>query len=220
MDGELITFWRVIQNHLDEFLRYYRWAVVSRELFDLANKTNPETLTDIQRAVRYFYLQKNGFGGKTHGRTFGYGATSGPRLNLTTLEDSLLEVHWRLTRVTIEHLDACDCIRRYDRPETLFYLDPPYWKTAGYAAPFSDQDYPRLRQCLDGIAGRFILSLNDTREVRQIFKGFQIRTVQTTYSSGNGKCRAMARSQIRAEVLIHNLGLKRPTRLKTASRRH
>jgi len=204
-DGELITFWRVIQNHLEEFLRYYRFALVSRQLFDLANKMNPETLTDVQRAVRYFYLQKMGFGGKTVDRTFGTGATSGPRLNLTTLEETLLEVHWRLERVTIEHLDACECVRRYDREDTLFYMDPPYWHTAGYAPAFGDADYSRLRECLDKISGRFILSLNDTPEVRSIFKGFKIKRVLTTYSAGNGRCPGSDRTRKRAEVLIHNL---------------
>ena len=29
-DGELVTFWRVVQNHLEEFLRYYKWALISR----------------------------------------------------------------------------------------------------------------------------------------------------------------------------------------------
>lgn len=205
MDGELVTFWRVIQNHLEEFLRYYRFAIVSRELFDLANKMPPETLTDVQRAVRYFYLQKMGFGGKTFKRTFGTGTSSAPRLNLTTLEEVLLEVNWRLKKVTIEHLDACKCIEVYDRPETLFYLDPPYWKTAGYAVPFGDDDYPRLRHYLDQVKGRFILSLNDTPAVRKIFKGFQIKKVVTTYSSGNGRCAAIDRSKNQREVIIHNL---------------
>lgn len=208
MDGELITFWRVIQNHLEEFLRYYRFAVISRKLFELENKKNPKTLTDIQRAVRYFYLQKTGFGGKTVGRTFGTGATGAPRLNLTTLEETLLEVHWRLAKVTVEHLDAVECIRRYDRPETLFYLDPPYWHTAGYAVPFGDKDYLRLRERLDGLTGRFILSLNDTPEVRKIFKGFRILKVNTTYSSGNGRFAESARSEARSEVIIHNLASK------------
>ena len=205
MDGELVTFWRVIQNHLEEFLRYYRFAIVSRKLFELENKKNPETLTDIQRAVRYFYLQKTGFGGKTVGRTFGTGTTSAPRLNLTTLEETLLEVHWRLERVTVEHLDAVECIGRYDRPETLFYMDPPYWKTAGYAVAWNDPDYDRLRTALDTLKGRFILSLNDTPEVRSIFKGFQIRKINTTYSSGNGRFNQGKRAQPKPEVLINNL---------------
>lgn len=205
MDGELITFWRIIQNHLEEFLRYYRFAIVSRKLFELANMMDPRTLTDIQRAARYFYLQKSGFGGKTFKRTFGTGATSGPRLNLTTLEETLLEVHWRLARVTVENLDAIECIKIYDRPETLFYLDPPYWHTAGYAVPFDDKDYPRLRSTLNSVAGRFILSLNDTQEVRSIFKGFRIQKVITTYSSGNGRCKNVDRTKSRSEVIIHNL---------------
>lgn len=207
LDGELIRFFRVIQNHLEEFLRYYRFAVVSRKVFEWENKKVPETLTDVQRAVRYFYLQRTAFGGKTVGRTFGTGAVSGPRLNLTTLEELLLEVHWRLARVTIESLDGCECIRRYDRPGTLFYLDPPYWKTAGYAVPFVEKDYYRLRECLDAVSGRFLLSLNDTRAVRSIFKGFTIRQVKTSYSAANG--RNSDRSATKTEVLIHNFDRRR-----------
>ena len=61
-DMDLVTFWRVIQNHLEEFLRFYKYGVVSREIFHLFNKAVPETLTDIQRAVRFYYLQRLSFG--------------------------------------------------------------------------------------------------------------------------------------------------------------
>ena len=71
--------------------------------------------------------------------------------------------------------------------------------------PFGDKDYLRLREALDGLTGRFILSLNDTPEVRRIFKGFTIRKVITTYSSGNGRCASVDRSASRSEVIIHNL---------------
>ena len=202
MDGELITFWRVIQNHLEEFLRYYKFAVVSRKVFDLEQLKDPHTLTDVQRAVRYFYLQKLSFAGKTHKRTFGTGAASPPRLNLSTIEETLLEVHWRLERVTIENLDACECIERYDRPETFFYIDPPYWQTAGYAVPWKEADYLRLRSVLDGLQGRFILSLNDTKDVRRIFKGFRIRKIKTSYTAANGRQARHNRAQPRQEVLI------------------
>lgn len=125
-DGELVNLWRVIQHHLETFLAYYKHAIVSRKIFELENLKRPETLTDIQRAVRYYYLQRLAFGGKTTDRTFGTATSGGPRLNLSTVEETLLEVHWRLKGVVIENLDCCDCIRRYDRPETFFYIDPPY----------------------------------------------------------------------------------------------
>lgn len=201
LDGDLVTFWRVVQNHLEEFLRYYRFAVTSRTLFELELKKVGDTLTDIQRAVRYFYLQKLSFGGKSVGRTFGTTATGPSRLNLVTLEDSLLEIHWRMKGVTIEHLQAIDCVRRYDRPDTLFYLDPPYYETAGYAVPFGEEDYHNLRDVLASIAGRVVLSLNDHPFVRTLFKGFQIQRLTLKYSASRS---VESRSTPVHEVLIRN----------------
>lgn len=204
MDGELITFWRVIQNHLEEFLRYFKFAIVSRQLFELEKRKDPSTLTDIQRAVRYYYLQKLAFGGHTTKRSFGTSTSGSPRLNLSTLEDVLLEAHWRLARVVVENLNACECIQRYDRPTTFFYIDPPYWQTAGYVHPFTEADYEKLRSTLDGIQGRFLLSLNDVKDVRRIFKGFNIRQVKTKYSTENGRTGGKSRAQDRTEVIIDN----------------
>jgi DNA adenine methylase len=205
-DGDLVNFWRICQNHLEEFLRYYRFAVVSRKIFEIEGMKRVETLTDVQRAVRYYYLQKACFGGKTSGRTFGTSALSPSGLNLTTIEERLLEVHWRLSRVTIENLDACSCIHRYDRPTTFFYLDPPYWKTAGYAVKFGPEEYHRLNKVLLSIKGRFLMSLNDAPDIRKIYRSFRIRKVTTTYSSANGRSSRSGRSIQRDEVIIDNMG--------------
>lgn len=201
-DGQLVNLWRVLQNHPEEFLRHYRYAVVSREEFLREQKKVPETLTDVQRAVRYYYLQRLAFGGKTHKRTFGTSATQAPRLNLMTMEETLLDVHFRLARVTIENLDACECIRRYDRKNTFFYIDPPYWHTAGYAVPFKDADFIRVRDTLTTIKGRFLLSINDAPAVRNIFKGFKIQSVATTYSIGNPRSAPQTHGTERPELLI------------------
>jgi len=204
LDGELVTLWRVLQCHLEEFLRYFKYAVTSRQIFELENKKDTSTLTDIQRAVRYFYLQRLGFGGKVSGRTFGTSATGPSRLNLTNIEERLLEVHWRLERVVIEHLDACACIERYDRPTTLFYVDPPYFGTAGYAVKFEEADYERLRATLAAIKGRFLLSLNEHPEVRRIFKQFNFTRVTTRYSTGSGIANAGMRKADQVEFVISN----------------
>ena len=182
-DSDLITFWRVIQNHLEEFMCYYKFAITSREIFELEKKRDTSTLTDIQRAARYFYLQKLGFGGKTTGRTFGTSATGPARLNLLNMEDHLLEVHWRFKAVTIENITALDCIRRYDRPKTFFYCDPPYYETAGYVHPFPHCEYVKLAETLQSIKGKVIVSLNEHPAVREIFAGFKIETVTTKYST-------------------------------------
>ena len=200
-DSELVTFWRVLQNHLEEFLRYYKWSITSREIFEIEKRKDPTTLTDIQRATRYFYLQRHAFGGRVEGRTFGTSTTGGGPLHLTDLEERLMEVHWRMKRVFIENLDACAVITRYDRKHTFFYIDPPYYETAGYADPFCHGDFVRLRSTLDQIKGKFLLSLNDHPMVREIFDGFKFQRVTLKYSIGAS---AASRGKERAEVLIQN----------------
>jgi DNA adenine methylase len=206
-DGELANFWKVIQNHLQPFLDYFKWAVVSRSLWESEKAKRPETLTDIQRAVRYYYLQRLAFGGRTDKRTFGTSATGPAGLDLTSISERLLEVHWRLARVWIENLDAIDCITRYDRPETFFYIDPPYYFNGrDYAAHFEGSDWQRLLGALQALKGRFILSLNDCQEVRDLFAGFTQERVTLTYSCGNGRTGGAARAATRSELLIHNVG--------------
>ncbi len=52
INGELVRLYRVVQNHLEEFVRQFKWALSSREVFKWQQMTRPETLTDIQRAAR------------------------------------------------------------------------------------------------------------------------------------------------------------------------
>lgn len=207
-DNELVAFWRVIQHHLQAFLEYFKFAVISRQIFEWEKITPPETLTDIQRAVRYYYMQRLAFAGKTSKRTFGTSATGPLNLNLSTVEQTLLEVHWRLKRVTIERLDALECITRYDRPTTFFYIDPPYvHSTKDYSVHFDR--FLELSQVLSSLKGRFILSLGDCPEARQIFAPFRQKKVSLTYSSANAHVATDSRGQARSELLIHNLRKER-----------
>ncbi|MEK6742238.1 MAG: DNA adenine methylase, partial [Nitrospirota bacterium] len=124
---DLVTLYRVVKYHLDEFMRYFRWALISREEFNRLRTVPPETLTDIQRAARFYYLLKAGFGAKVKGPTFSSAPSGPPRLNLLRMEEDLSEAHLRLSRVYIENLPFDRIIERHDRPTTLFYLDPPYY---------------------------------------------------------------------------------------------
>lgn len=125
VNGDLVTLYRVVQHHLDEFVKHFKWALASREIYKWLQITPVETLTDIQRAARFFYLQSLGFGGKVEGRTFGTATTSKAALNLLRLEEQLSAVHLRLHQVFIERLEWSACLQRYDRPHSLFYMAPP-----------------------------------------------------------------------------------------------
>ena len=104
INGELINLYRVIKHHLEELYRQFKWLLTSRQIWQWLQDTPVETLTDVQRAARFLYLQKLAFGGKVDGQTFGTATTSRPRFNIFSLEQDLQEAHFRLANSTIEHL--------------------------------------------------------------------------------------------------------------------
>jgi len=181
INGDLVRLYRCLQHHLEEFVRQFKWALVSREMFEWTRSTPPDTLTDIQRAARFYYLQKLAFGGKVEGQTFGTATTSPARLNLLRIEEELSAAHLRLAGVTVEQLPWQDCLRRYDRPHTLFFMDPPYWQTEGYAVPFGWEQYEQLAECLGALKGRAIVTLNDHPDVRRAFAAFKHERVDISY---------------------------------------
>ena len=197
---DLVTLYRVVQHHLEEFVRHFKWALASRQMYAWLQQTPPATLTDIQRAARFFYLQKLGFGGKVDSQTFGTATTSPARLNLLRLEEQLSAVHLRLHQVFIENLPWADCFKRYDRPHSLFYLDPPYWGTEGYGVAFDLAQYSLMADQMGSMKGKAVVSVNDIPEMRQAFKGHSIKRVGIKYTVGaSGTGRAE-----RGELIISN----------------
>jgi DNA adenine methylase len=183
LSGDVATFFRVLQRHYVAFLDFLRFQITSRREFERLKATDPSTLTDIERAARFLYLQRTAFGGKVVGRSFGVSTDRPGQFDVTRLQPLLEALHERLAAVVIECLEYEAVIRRYDRPATLFYLDPPYAGSEGdYGPSFGPGDFEQLAGLLRSIAGRFILSINDTPAIRETFKGFQIEAVETTYS--------------------------------------
>ncbi|BCZ41306.1 restriction endonuclease subunit M [Serratia marcescens] len=182
INGELVNLYRVIQHHLEAFIQQFKWALVSRQMFEWLQITPEVTLTDIQRAARFYYLQKQAFGGKVDGQTFGTATTSPPRFNLLRIEEDLSQAHMRLSRTCIEHMDWTKCIQRYDRPHTLFYCDPPYWQTEGYGVDFGFENYVMMAELARSMAGKMLISVNDIPEMRAVFAGLHMESVSIHYS--------------------------------------
>ena len=161
-----------------------RFQVASRREFERLAATDPDTLTDLERAARFLYLQRLAFGGKVTGRTFGVSTTQGARFNVAKLAPVLEAIHERLTGVVIEQLPWQRFIDRYDRPGMLFYCDPPYWGSEndyGRGA-FAAGEFVELVERLRTLKGDFLLSINDQPEVREVVEGLGIEKVTAPYS--------------------------------------
>ena len=184
INGDVVNLYRVVKNHLEEFIRQFKWSLVSREMFKWLEVTPPETLTDIQKAARFYYLQQTCFGSKPVGRVFGTACTTPPKLNLLRIEEHLSQAHLRLSRTYIENMGWRKCIAKYDRPDTLFYLDPPYWQTAGYGVEFPWEEYEDMADAMASAKGNVILSINDHPDIRELFSEFRKKEVGLNHQVG------------------------------------
>lgn len=199
IDGELVNLYRVVQNHLEEFIKQFKWSLTSREMFKWLKEAYCPGLTDIQRAARFYYLQHHAFGAKPTGQTFGTATTAKP-INLCRIEENLSEAHLRMAGTTIEHLSWQDCFKRYDRPHTFFYADPPYWQLTGYGADFGLEQYQQLAEVMASSQGKVMVSLNDHANMRDVFKDFRIEKLKIKYSVGSAK----SRNKTSSEIVIMN----------------
>ncbi|KAA8734902.1 DNA adenine methylase [Acinetobacter qingfengensis] len=175
INDDLVNLYRILKYHFDAFLTEFELQLFSRTIFnDL--KHAKEGLTDIQRAAKFYYLLRAAFGCQLDG-TFTYSKDRSNRMRLgERLREHLQSIHERLQNVIVENAGYDYVIKRMDAPGTLFYLDPPYWDCENVYGKgiWSKQDFYALKETLDQIQGKFILSLNDVPEVRELFKDYSM----------------------------------------------
>lgn len=178
-NGQLVNLFRCIKYHPEELQKEIRFYLNSREMFgNIRKRLECPGFTDIQRAAMFYVTVKTSFGADTD--TFG--------CSIKRIDTSCFEaVAKRLERVVIEHKDFEALIKQYDRPDALFYCDPPYHTTEKhYSEKFTEADHYRLNTVLTALKGHFILSYNDDDFIRELYKDFNIEAVsrQNNMSSG------------------------------------
>ena len=192
VNGQLVNLFRVVKYHPEALQAELDWILMSREqFFDAIQEVRG--LTDIQRAARFFVAIKESFGSGC--KTFAVRPKDVPRA-----VDFLRTASGRLQRVVIEQEDFEQLLKTYDRPDALFYLDPPYYEAEKYYPDrFLPEDHERLRAALGRIRGRFILSYNDCGLIRELYRGYTIIEVDR---SDNLTAKSQARRY--RELIIKN----------------
>ena len=172
-NGELVNLFKMVKYHAEALEKELAFVLNSKEWFEQYQKQDVETMTEIQRAARYFYLIRASYGAKT--KNFGYKNT-----DITLIKD--MEVlQKRLSKVVIERKNYIDIIKAQDGEKTLFYCDPPYYEAEkishGYAH-FEEKDHVLLRDTLKEIKGKCIVSYNDTDFIRELYKDFSMESIE------------------------------------------
>ncbi|MDL2217363.1 DNA adenine methylase [Christensenellaceae bacterium OttesenSCG-928-M15] len=195
INGELVNLFRCAKHHPEALQLELDLCLNSREIFyDYRAQQDMQGLTDIQRAARFFYLIRCSYGSEQ--KSFACSKQA-----LPSAIKRINDIHTRLATVIIENRDFEHLIHTYDRPDTLFFCDPPYFEAEGYYTGFSREDHERLKEILKGIKGKFILTYNDHSYIRELYKDFHIEEIErahnltTRYNAGKYK-----------ELIIRNAG--------------
>lgn len=213
IDEELITFFRVVREKPEELIGSFELELVSRAEFNRLANLDPQSLTDVQRAHRFYYLIMAGWGGEARYPRFQTSTRDGGHGNrlvgaLKSLRERIDPIHRRLQTVLIENMDWRDCVDRYDSPTTVMYLDPPYLGNgANYKFNMrSKDDHWAMAEQLALVEGYWILSSYDTPEIRELFGRYQVTPIRS--SSGMRTSRSERQAgryrTINQEILITN----------------
>lgn len=181
VNGDLVNIFRVIRWHPDELIRELAFITHSRQEF--MDYHDQKGLTDVQKAARYWFKLRATFGGTgpSGHKSFATG-TCRKAMTRNIAFETIQQAHERLDGVFIENDDFEKVIKRYDRPYTLFFCDPPYWQGADYGVPFEWSDHERLAKKLRNIKGKFLLTINDHPNIKKLYPGLHIRRIPMRYS--------------------------------------
>ena len=161
---------------------------------------------DVRRAAMFLKLLRYSY--SSSGKSF-----AAQPFNITKLFDLIQQLEIRMENVVVENQDFETLIKHYDRPDSFFYLDPPYYSTEDmYDVEFKWEDHVRLRDTLTAIEGKFLMSYNDCPEIRGLYNGVYFFVFNRSHSMAQ---RYEAGKEF-PELLIGNYDLYERQRAKSA----
>ena len=123
---------------------------------------------DVRQAAAYLMRVRNSY--SSSGRSFACQPFS-----VRTLFTQIWEMSRRLENVIIEQQSFEVLIPHYDRDDSFFYGDPPYYDSEYvYDAEFGWDHHVLLRDTLAKCKGKWLVSQVDCKEIRYLFRDYQI----------------------------------------------
>lgn len=205
LDSRLVNLFRIVKYHPKAFKEEIDYLLGSREIF--FQFMNGSFFTDIQKAAQFYFIVTRSFAGKCRAIGLTKKSKGGICKSQQNYINRIDDIHYRLDTVIIENLDFEELIKYYDYEGAFFYCDPPYSKGYRYNIQTQKFDNQRLFETLKNIKGRFLLSYNDSPEIRELYKDFEIIEVKRL-NGINNKTVGGRINETYKELLIANYPIK------------
>ncbi|BAU28119.1 site-specific DNA-adenine methylase [Aneurinibacillus soli] len=192
IDGDLVNFLLVARDLPEKLSKACESLPYSRQLYGKwKSEEMPED--EFERAVRFFYLNRsgiakgNGPGSCKTGWRHSTSSNQNPAMGYQSACSLIKAFANRMKGVMIEHDDFRKIIEKYDSPQTLFYVDPPYiGREKFYAGGFTEQDHRELAGPLQNIKGKAIVSYYDDPLLLEIYPDWRRETFESYKQVVNG----------------------------------
>jgi len=212
LNGDLVNFWMMARDHSQELQERVDSLPYSRRLFEdyRASLECAEPMDTIERAARWFYVHRSTFGGSPDHRSWAYNIDHGGHNQAHSLRSAtaLLSVTaGRLRDVQIECQDFARIIQVYERPQTLFYVDPPYVGCEDYyevdGVPlFTEEQHRQLATLLNATPALVALSYYEHPLIYELYPPSRWRRITWTQTKAVEKTRKAR--QYGREILLMN----------------
>lgn len=216
LNGDIINLFRVANYHPDELIKEMRRLPSSRQL--LAQSVallRTDALTDVQRAARFLYANKASFAGTGTSLAIARAPESRAFLGTEAIIERIVAFSQRFDKVIIENLDYRRCLRLYDHPGNLFFLDPPYLdsKAANYRG-WIQAEMQEFHDLVISLNGQWIVTVDDSLFNRQLWHGHDILFVTTANGATN---KAKDPGKRFGEMIIYGPGVRTAASQKKAA---
>ncbi|MBD2611177.1 DNA adenine methylase [Nostoc punctiforme FACHB-252] len=213
LNRELFLFWKFTQSHLPQLVKEIRHIKAKytdgKLLFTELATINVNHLSDFDRAVRFFVLNRITFSGTVESGGFSQEAfhkrfTNSSIERLEKLETILAK------NVEITNLDYSYLLHK-EGEKVFLFLDPPYFSATKSKLYGKDGNlhtsfqHQRFAELLQQCHHRWLITYDDSPQIRENFQWANISEWQLQYGMNNYKQSSAAKGK---ELFITNYKLK------------
>ena len=196
LDGDIVNLYRVLRDNPEELKRVLSLTPYSREEYDLSFEPCEDP---VERARRYMVKTTQAIGAKMDGKCgwrnhkqMKIGGTACKWAGICdTIDAAAKRLRGDTTHlVQIEHMDAMRLIERYDDPDVLMYLDPPYVlcsRRSGrlYRHEMDDDGHKKLMELITNSRAKIVLSGYQSDIYNDALQGWHKDTIQSQVTSAD-----------------------------------
>ncbi len=183
INGDIVNLFRVLREQPDKLKRMLELTPYSREEYEKSFKACDDP---VEQARRYMIRTTQAIGAKSNGKSgwrnhkqMNIGGTVCKWVNITaTIDAAANRLRGTATNlVQIEHMDALRLIERYNNPDTLMYIDPPYVRSTRksgklYSHEMTDSDHKLLLDLIVKSKAKIMISGYDCALYKDALQGW------------------------------------------------